>query len=160
MSDAAICPLCDLCQLRDGAERAMNACTVCALELGLVPMAHSRRPPVPCVRCNGMRFVRALPREHTGVGLRFDVPTTTPNVLRSVSAPAVVTHEPQTTWKLDGRGRQAVPVDIRSGFGRLEMFICRGCGFVEWYCADPEAIPIGPHYLTEDIDYSGQTPYR
>jgi hypothetical protein len=154
------CPLCDLCQLRSGEERAMDACTVCALEFGLVPMAHSQRPPLPCMRCNGMRFVRAVPREHTAVGLRFTTGGATSNVMRNVSAPVVVTHEPQMVAKPDGTGRRPVPLDIRAGFGRVEMFVCRGCGYVEWYCGDPESIPIGPHYMTEAIDYAGESPYR
>src|SRR5262245_17353580 len=93
------CPLCDLCTLRTGAERAMNACEVCALELGLVPMAGSRRPPVPCERCNGMRFVRVIPREHTSVGIRF-APTDltgSGDLHRNVTAPMVATHAPRTT---------------------------------------------------------------
>jgi hypothetical protein len=163
MPDDVTCPLCDLCQLRSGHERAMNACTVCAFELGLTPMAHSRRPPVPCMRCNGMRFTRAIPREHTSVGLRFaptDLAPDAGDIHRSVSAPAVVTHQPRSTQKLNSKGKQVVPVDIREGFGRLEIFVCRGCGFIEWYCEDPGSIPIGPHYMTEDIDYGSPSPYR
>jgi hypothetical protein len=163
MADDVICPLCDLCQLRSGDERAMNACAVCAVELGLAPMAHSRRAPVPCTRCNGMRFTRVVPREHTSVGLRFapsEAGTAGSLAPRSVSAPMVATHEPQATAKRPGGGRHVVPIDIRAGFGRLEMFVCRGCGFVEWYCSDPASIPIGPHYMTEDIDYASAAPYR
>jgi hypothetical protein len=156
------CPLCDLCTLRSASERAMNACEVCALELGLVPLAHSRRPPVPCTRCNNMRFVRVVPREHTSVGIRF-----APNDLRgsgdlhrNVTAPMVATHEPRTTEKLTSSARAVMPIDIRQGFGRMEMFVCRRCGFVEWYVEHPETIPIGPHYMTEDVDYSTPGPYR
>jgi hypothetical protein len=161
--EAVICPLCDLCQLRADEERAMNACTVCAFTLGLVPMAHPRRAPVPCTRCNGMRFTRVIPREHTSVAMRFaptDPASSAGEMLRSVAAPSVATHEPMVTAKLHSRGRQVAAVDIRTGFGALEMYICRGCGFVEWYCQDPTSIPIGPHYMTEDIDFAGTQPYR
>jgi len=140
----------------------MNACEVCALDLGLVPMAHSRRPPLPCTRCNGMRFTRVIPREHTSVGVRFaptDV-TRGGDIHRSVSAPMVATHAPRTIQKLATSGKGVVPIDIRVGFGRTEMFVCRACGFVEWYVDQPESIPIGPHYMTEDIDYASSEPYR
>jgi hypothetical protein len=162
MADEVTCSLCELCTLRSDAERAMNACEVCALELGLVPMAYSRRPPLPCTRCNGHRFTRVIPREHTSVGLRFTPTdaTGTGDIHRSVSAPMVATHVPRTIEKLASAGRTVVSIDIRQGFGRTEMFVCRGCGFVEWYIDQPETIPIGPHYMTEDIDYSSPGPYR
>ena len=46
--------------------------------------------------------------------------------------------------------------------GLLETYICKKCGFVEWYCIDTHNIPIGPHTMTEEIDYAarGDTPYR
>ena len=139
----------------------MNACTVCAFELGIVPMAHSRRPPLPCTRCNSLRFTRVIPREHTSVGLRFTPAVTSGgDIHRSVSAPMMVTHQARATPKLATSGKAVVPIDIRTGFGRLEMFVCRQCGFVEWYCDEPESIPIGPHYMTEDIDYAPPGPYR
>jgi hypothetical protein len=46
------------------------------------------------------------------------------------------------------------------GLGLLELFVCRGCGLVEWYCNDPENLPIGPMYATELVDVRPASPYR
>ena len=46
------------------------------------------------------------------------------------------------------------------GRGVLEMYICTSCGFVEWYCQDPESIPIGPENMSEIVDYTPTEPYR
>jgi hypothetical protein len=53
----------------------------------------------------------------------------------------------------------SVPIS-RQGFGVFEAYICKKCGFVEWYCHAPEQIPIGPEYMTEDVDVEGDAPYR
>lgn len=50
--------------------------------------------------------------------------------------------------------------DPRDGLGLLEMVICRGCGLTDWYCIDPERIPIGPQYMTEQVSLDGVAPYR
>jgi len=51
-------------------------------------------------------------------------------------------------------------LNARTGKGVLEMYICRACGFVEWYCQDPTELPIGPHYMTQIVDYTSREPYR
>jgi hypothetical protein len=50
--------------------------------------------------------------------------------------------------------------NIAAGRGLLEMDICSQCGAVEWYCHDPESIPIGPEYMSDIVDYSASEPYR
>lgn len=47
-----------------------------------------------------------------------------------------------------------------AGLGMFEVFICKQCGFAEWYCHAPEEIPIGPEYMTEEVDAGGDGPYR
>jgi hypothetical protein len=93
-----------------------------------------------------MQFIRAVPRLTMH---HHDPPVTTMPV----------------TFELDPG--QAVGVAVMSpprltSHGTLEMYVCRRCGFVEWYCADPERVPIGPAYMTEDIDYerSDAGPFR
>lgn len=49
---------------------------------------------------------------------------------------------------------------MHDSHGSLETYVCKGCGFVEWYCQDPESVPIGPEYMTELVDYDSGTPYR
>jgi hypothetical protein len=50
---------------------------------------------------------------------------------------------------------------LPTGISRaLEMYICHGCGFVEWYCRDVAGIPIGPEHMSELIDYGPAPGYR
>lgn len=70
-----------------------------------------------------------------------------------------VTYETQVHEGLLAVG--AAPIDPSRGIGMLEQYICASCGAVDWYCRNPEAIPIGPRYMTEDVVYeSSGTPYR
>jgi len=46
------------------------------------------------------------------------------------------------------------------GYGVFEAYICRQCGFVDWYCQDPGKIPIGPEYMTEEFNADSAEPYR
>jgi hypothetical protein len=47
------------------------------------------------------------------------------------------------------------------GVGMLEMFICEGCGFIEWYCADVKDLPVSPLSNSERVDYrSSEGPLR
>ena len=41
---------------------------------------------------------------------------------------------------------------LLDGLGVFECYICKRCGFVDWYCQDPEHIPIGKQYMTEEVD--------
>ena len=118
----------------------MKLCVHCADAYGVIPMAPSRRPPRPCGQCNGMEFVRAIPRE----------------LARRTSPMAVTYQHEYQTVPIAG----PLAVDPRKPYGFLEMFICRKCGFVEWYCANPEHIPIGPQFMTEIVDYGSDSPYR
>jgi hypothetical protein len=87
-------------------------------------------------------LIRAVPRE-----------LTIAEHLVATSGPMFVTYEILRTPTVDA-------IHPRSGFGVLEIYVCRRCGFVEWYCQKPEEIPIGPEYMTEEIDVTGDGPYR
>lgn len=143
---------CSLCEVELGTEtdesRATGACADCREALGLVPMNEPRRPPAPCQRCNGMQFVRAIPREHSSGG-------GSPNT----AAPMVVTHEIAITERFL-RNKMKPVWHASRGAGMLELYICRRCGFVEWYCDAPQSLPIGPQYMTQLVDYTSDTPYR
>ncbi|MGN6105742.1 MAG: hypothetical protein ACTHU0_11600 [Kofleriaceae bacterium] len=69
--------------------------------------------------------------------------------MTQVAAPMVATHAVHTKANF-----------LLEGHGVLEMYICARCGFIEWYCQDPESIPIGPEYMTEIIDHAPDEPYR
>ncbi|MBA2540254.1 MAG: hypothetical protein H0V17_11505 [Deltaproteobacteria bacterium] len=148
-----LCSCCLTKPLATDRETYLKMCNGCADQYGVVPMPRSRRPPVPCRGCNGLHFVRAVPRELTN---KSNSTITSPEI-----APMTVTYAyraPATTWL---GTHAAQPLDAKLGFGTLEMFICKSCGLVDWFCQDPEQIPIGPSYMTEDVDYESETgPYR
>jgi hypothetical protein len=132
-------------------EQAVKMCSSCADTLGVMPMLPPRRPARPCDRCNGMVFIRAVPRELA--------PRAGSNYGGQVASPMTVTYE--YFFNNAFFGREASPIDSRKAYGYLEQYICKKCGFVEWYCNDPERIPLGPQYMTEEIDYgASDTPYR
>jgi hypothetical protein len=144
------CRICDQ-ELLDSSSLP-GICAECAKTLGLVPMPSPRRPARPCAKCNGMKFIRAIPREYTAEDL---------GSTRSVCAPMALTLRPGVTKRGLFFGGGASEPNIRwQSCGTLETYVCVGCGFLEWYCQDPESIPIGPEYMTDAIDYGSQTPYR
>ena len=149
-------PHCRICDRElFGPSSLPGVCPECATTLGLVPMPASRRPAQPCAKCNGMKFIRAIPREYTAT----DGGVST----RSVIAPMALTLRPVVSKRglFSGGGSEASEPDVRQhSRGTLEVYVCVACGFLEWYCQDPESIPIGPEYMTEAIDYGGRTPYR
>jgi hypothetical protein len=147
----ATCHICKHREMTTPWEQSVDMCTECANTLGVMPMMPTRRPARPCDRCNGMSFIRAVPRE---IG-----PKVGADYGWQVVSPMTVTYE---YWYEERRStREAAPLDTRKAYGFLEQYICKKCGFVEWYCNDPERIPIGPAYMTEEIDYgASDTPYR
>jgi hypothetical protein len=145
----------DLCKLCESTELVPEdrgpICQFCRDALGIVPMPPPRRRQAPCARCSAMRFVRVIPREYTATGGDHS---------SEKVAPMSATHMPDVAQKLLFRGNKVRTPDIATGVGLLEMYICSQCGFVEWYCHDPESIPIGPEYMSDIVDYSASEPYR
>lgn len=147
---------CKLCQrdVREGIQPATVAtgvCETCRTTLGIVEIPPSRRRAKPCAHCNELRFVRVVPREFTATGGDY---------VSSHAKPMTATIVPATTPNLIFKGRTVNTPDLANGRGRLEMYICSTCGLVEWHCLDPQSIPIGPEYMTEEVDYSRSEPYR
>ena len=124
----------------------MNACLTCASTVGLIPMPPMTRPPKAC-SCGGRKFLRAIPREHT-VDRHSGIQT---------SVPMVLTHPIRRN---EGVFDNGVSIDIDEGWGRLEVFTCYACGKVEWYCSDVAKVPIGPHLMTDVVDYDASGSYR
>ncbi len=122
-------------------------CGDCAERIGLVPMPPLTRSARPCLRCNGMKFVRVLPREHSTTGGEYSL---------QVSVPMFLTYAPE----LQASYGTTAPVDLKKGYGLLEVFVCHGCGFIEWYCPTVQSLPIHPTTMTELVDYESDTPYR
>src|SRR5262245_45323369 len=151
MEASTLCRLCEDVPLVHEPDfgGADGICTHCREALGLVAMPPPRRPPRPCMRCNGMIFVRVMPR--AVVGQLGDGPRS------ALAQPMTATFTPAVRDRLFLAGRVVV---IGRGRGQLELYVCRGCGFAEWYCQDPESIPIGPEFLTDVVDYGSGSAYR
>lgn len=62
-----LCPICNDWTLETEHDLARGMCTPCGNRLGVVVMPPARRRALPCRGCNGMKFVRAIPREIFGV---------------------------------------------------------------------------------------------
>jgi hypothetical protein len=96
------------------------------------------------VRCDHGQFVRAVVRER-GAGDWYS-----PRV-----APLGVTFPLQAVPSLP---RSRSEPDLREPIGIFEVYVCRACGFTEWYALEPDRIPIGPEYATELVDVGGREP--
>ncbi|HEY5939001.1 MAG TPA: hypothetical protein VIU61_30315 [Kofleriaceae bacterium] len=142
-------PLCVVCKkvgLVSPIEIDRRACDPCALKTGIVVIPPPRRRLAPCVRCNHTRLIRVIPRElSVAPGVDENEPT---------YGPMFATYELRTVYSV------VQSVQARAGFGVFEAYICKGCGFVEWFCQDPDEIPIGPEYMTEEITTDGPSAFR
>lgn len=155
MTETVKCVVCDI-DLVEADQCAMTACAACAKTLGIVPLPLSTRPPTPCSRCNAMEFLRVIPREYsTERGGEAN---------RQIASPMHATHQASSVIAkglFNTTRRWAADVQIENGgFGMLEMFVCRGCGFVEWYIPTVREIPASPILMTEIVDYNSKMPYR
>src|SRR5690242_4310796 len=97
--EPAPCRLCDLSftGVRRASSIDPSICDDCVLRLGITRLPPPRRRAVPCVRCNGMRFVRSMPREFSG-----DTDTAYP---MAVSTPAWITDRLIRAGKDVAKGR-------------------------------------------------------
>jgi hypothetical protein len=80
-----------------------------------------------CSKCGGSDVIRSLPAEYGH---------------NDFERPMTVTAEPR--WVMSGR-------NPHNGRGRLSMYVCRDCGYVEWYVQDPQDIPLGEEYQTARV---------
>jgi hypothetical protein len=146
--------LCRICQNNEAPQAAhgFDLCNECAVTYGVMPMPEPRRPARPCNRCNGARFIRVIPRElfstRGGTEVEHHAAPMTLTIVSEVR---------DSFWS----SKKKVPeqLDPHKGRGLLEAYVCRGCGFIEWYCVDPDSIPVGPEFMAQEIDY-GAAPYR
>lgn len=135
---------CKLCGDDAGIDRS-EMCVACRRNLGAHELPPPRRPPAPCGKCSGWRFVRVVPRVSSGnddVAIRPH-----PMHLTLAVSPPEGAFAPQTP----------IPT-MRAAHGALETYVCTACGSVEWYCPDPTSIPIGPEYMSDLVDFTPATP--
>ena len=138
------CAACKNRPLANEHDEALQLCAICADSLGVIAMPPSKRKLAPCRCCSNTSFVRAIPRE-VAVAEK-----------RAVVSPMAVTFGAQQVGWIG-----EVSADTRRAAGILEMYVCRACGYVEWYCTDPQSIPIGPQFMTEIVgNEDGKGPYR
>jgi hypothetical protein len=64
------------------------------------------------------------------------------------SKPMCVTYDAR--WLLSGQ-------NPAHGHGPLYLYVCRSCGFSQWYARDPDAIPISEGHRTRLIKGGRQT---
>jgi hypothetical protein len=150
-----ICRICETVVLHSESRKAYGICRPCVATLALAPLPPPRRPAIPCTRCNCRRFVRAVPRVKD---IQRDLASgeLEPVMARNALTGPVVVHRGPLPI---GERRADLPFAV-DGLGTLEAYVCTQCGYVEWYCWDPMKIPIGPEYMTDVVDYAGDTPYR
>lgn len=147
-------PKCMLCNNETSGE----VCASCQHLTGVREMAPARRLIAPCVRCNHPKLIRVIPRELSVTPSRSG---TIPAV--AIYAPMAATYPVKTTvvTSIFENSEFIAPPTPLDGLGVFECYICKRCGFVDWYCQDPEHIPIGKQYMTEEVDAGASTePYR
>jgi rubrerythrin len=44
-----------------------------------------------------------------------------------------------------------VPIYQRVPHGVLKMYVCRSCGYTQWFADSPKSIPIGKEFMTKLI---------
>ncbi len=153
----ATCKLCET-PSESGGTLLQGICRECAGKIGLVAMPPSRRPPLPCPRCGGRRFVRSVPREPivsdaTSLFWGADL-----GAVRPSHAPLAVTYDFAVERLQVGAATLPPTVkglDVSRPRGLLARYICWRCGFAELYCEDPASVPIGPEHMTDIVDYGG-----
>ena len=52
-------------------------------------------------------------------------------------------------------------VNVKHGHGTLMIYVCRGCGYAQWFARDPMSIPIGDSHGTRLIKVpNSEGPFR
>jgi hypothetical protein len=122
-------------------------CAVCEGKSGLRPAGAMRRLS-PCVKCGHRVLIRAQVRERGSVSGS--------DTTRERAAPLAVTYATGEEYKMTGLlSFDKIPSlapDLDQPFGILEAYVCRSCGFTEWYARDPEQIPIGDVFGTQLVE--------
>jgi hypothetical protein len=89
------CRLCETNKLTDP-DRTTGICKECRARIGMLSeLPPPRRPPLPCRKCQGLRFVRSFPREHvTADATSFWFRVETTGAVKTAAIPAAATYVP------------------------------------------------------------------
>ena len=143
-----LCPACGNRKLKTMQERQRNLCDPCSSDTGLWIQVPDVRPPLPCLRCNHTRFVRAQLRERGAEG--GDHAT-------EYIAPLAVSFRTREAGLFTVRQR-AMP---KEPIGVIVAYVCEQCGFTELYTLGAAQIPIGAQYGTDVVDVAPRSgPFR
>lgn len=150
-------PSCDACgtAITVTDARAPRLCAPCAAKTGLAYPLPSRRGAWPCMRCGGAELIRAQVRERTVVDGTDHA--------RGAPAPLAITYgqgEEFTPKFFSLEKQPSAAPNLAVPFGVLDAYVCRACGFVEWYAQEPEKIPIGATFGTSLVQVPGAGPFR
>ncbi|MEJ7728947.1 MAG: hypothetical protein WKG00_07020 [Polyangiaceae bacterium] len=94
-----------------------------------------------CELCDGREVIVSTPIEYTGDNTNFWGAHT-------------VAHRWRNTWYA---GEQPDPAQR---FGQLMLYVCRACGYAQWFAYRPEDIPIGDEYHTRLVQGPPKGVYR
>ena len=150
------CRLCKTGALIAPIEIESQLCTACRIAVHAVPLPPPRRPPIPCSRCGGFRFIRSMIRELVTIdATSFLLGVSWTGAVQVVPLPVAMTWAVHFEQRVH-MGVVAVGSGIKLGEprGLLARYMCSGCGFVEVFCDQPESVPIGPEYSTDVVDFT------
>jgi len=139
----AVCEVCGASVL-DGAR---DLCDACQKKAGLPDAARPRREVAPCLKCGGLELVRAQVRERTA----GDAFSSRREANKEAFVPFAITYALSKEFAKLFSLKQvpsAVP-NVAVPYGILEAYVCRACGYVEWYAQAPHEIPIAAALGTE-----------
>jgi hypothetical protein len=97
-----------------------------------------------CALCGHDEIIKAQARDFYGeLGERHE--------------PMAVTEAKQASfWSGNATNRPAPDQRI----GELAQYVCRSCGYVQWFASEPQRIPIGTTHRTSLVKGTKQGPYR
>jgi hypothetical protein len=140
---------CDLCDCK----RVLPAfpggvCRPCAHRFGL-PEEPGDWPgrDRPCARCGHGVLLACIVRQRLGIDQLAPLAASFERKLKT----RILTGEEEIEYDKSP--------DHDAPRGVFIAYICRACGFVDWYALNPGAIPVGPAYGTKLVE-THRHPYR
>jgi hypothetical protein len=140
-------PICRMCDVDKPTWQ--DVCVECANDVGLPAPVPPLRKPIPCERCHGRSFVRCVTVRERGAYRRNRDDEPTREYFMPLAATFALHREPGF----------AAP-NMHAPIGVFEAYICRACGFTEWYARDAGSIPIGREFGTEVFEAEDRPPFR
>lgn len=138
---------CRICARRLTSRAAGGVCPTCRTRFGLPESLIGSRPRLPCARCHHGELIRCVARQRIAVHHLAPLAATYERKLKT----RILTGQEDIEY-------EPLP-DAEAPIAVFTAYVCRGCGFTEWYADRPDSIPIGPAYATELVAVD-RPPYR